>query len=659
VGLKFKSYCKQKEEKSMTITYKKIFEPLQIGTMGLKNRIVLPPMGTGYSEGRKIGPRILDYYDARAKGGTGLIITEGVAPNPKSQGPRQLTLGDDQDLAGWEALVKAVHKHGAKIAVQLHHAGYEHRDGVFTQVAPSAVRVPARAIGVMGQLPHELTIEEIGEIVGWFADSTRRAREVGIDAVEIHGAHQYIVASFLSSATNKRQDKYGGSLENKARFLIEIIEAMRKAVGTDYPIWPRINIQEYGIEDGVTLEETKQVVPMAVKAGADAVHASAYGAFSYITTAPLPDVAASLVPLAEEVKKITSVPVIAVGRLDLETGEKALLEGKADLVAIGRRLIADPDLPIKTAEGRLDEIKPCIGCFECIERLGSRDEGLICTINPATGREGVRRIQPAEKVKKVWVIGSGPAGMEAARVAALRGHQVTLLEKDKKLGGQLNIATLPPNKGDIIPWLSYLIAQMEKTGVTIKLGTEVTPELIVEGKPEAVILALGGVPIVPDIPGSSGSQVVTAQEVLWGQKQTGQKVVVIGGGMVGCETGHYLAHQGKKVTIVEITKRMAAEMGPMVRRRLMDGLKQYQVNMATEAKCEEISAGEVTVILADGTRNRIPADTVVLAVGYYPNDSLVKVFQGLGPEIHCVGDASRPQGIMEAVRDGYLAALAV
>jgi 2,4-dienoyl-CoA reductase-like NADH-dependent reductase (Old Yellow Enzyme family)/thioredoxin reductase len=641
------------------MTKKKIFEPVRIGAMEIKNRIVLPPMGTGYSEERKIGSRIIDYYEARARGGTGLIITEGIAPGVKSQGPRQLSLGDDQDLSGWRKLVDAVHRHGAKIAVQLHHAGYEHRDGAFVQVAPSAIKVPGRMIGVMGQLPHELTVDEIGEIVRWHADATRRAKEVGIDAVEIHSAHQYLIASFLSSASNKRQDKYGGTLENKSRLLIEIIKAMKAAVGPDYPIWPRINVCEYGVEDGITIEESRKVVPLAVKAGAQAIHASAYAAFSFITKAPLPDTASFLVPLAEEVKKVTDVPVIAVGRLDLETGEKALLEGKADLVAIGRRLIADPDLPNKTAEGRLNEIKTCIGCFECIERLGTRNEGLICTINPATGQEGVRLIQPAARVKNVWVIGSGPAGMEAARVAALRGHKVTLLEKDQQLGGQLRIAALPPNKSDILPWLNYLIHQLELTSVKIRLRTEVTSGLVAEEKPEVVILALGGVPITPDIPGIKGPQVATAQDILNGKKKTGQEVVVIGGGLVGCETGHYLAEKGKKVTIIEMLKRMAAEMGPMVRRRLMDGLKQYQVVMVTEAKCEEVSAEGITATLADGGKKLFPADTVVLAAGYQVNDSLLKTLQGIVPEVHCVGDAAQPQGIMEAVRDGYLAGLII
>jgi 2,4-dienoyl-CoA reductase-like NADH-dependent reductase (Old Yellow Enzyme family)/thioredoxin reductase len=637
----------------------KIFEPIQIGEMALKNRLVLPPMGTGYSEGGRIGPRILNYYEARAKGGTGLIITEGIAPGVQSQGPRQLILGNDQDLSGWRELVRVVHQHGGKIAVQLHHAGYEHRKGTFTQVAPSALRVPARMIGVMGGLPHELTVEEIKEIIGWHADATRRAREVGIDAVEIHAAHQYLIASFLSPASNKRQDQYGGSPENRARLLVEIIEAMKGAVGPDYPIWPRINVCEYGVEEGVTIEETRKVVPLVTKAGAKAIHASAYAAFSFITKAPLPDTHSYLVPLAEEVKKVTPVPVITVGRLDLETGEKALVEGQADLIAIGRRLIADPDLPRKTIEKKVEEIIPCIGCYECIERLGSRNEGLICTINPATGREGERKISKADKIKTVWIIGGGPAGLEAAVVAALRGHRVTLIEKGEKPGGLLNVAALPPNKSDILPWLEFLTARIEKHGVVVRLKTEATAEMILKAKPEVVLLAQGGMPIKPPIPGADLPNVVSAEEVLRGKVTAGQQVVIIGGGQVGCETAHYLAVKGKDVTVIEITKRMAQGMGPMVRRRLMDGLKLNRVSMMTETKVDEIVEGGITVSTADGQKNTFPTDTVILAVGYQKNDLLQKALEGKGLEVHCVGDAAEPRGIMEAVREGYLAALGI
>jgi 2,4-dienoyl-CoA reductase-like NADH-dependent reductase (Old Yellow Enzyme family)/thioredoxin reductase len=642
----------------MTATsYKMLFEPFHIGKMKLKNRIVLPPMGTAYSEAGIIGPRIIDYYEARARGGTGLIITEGTGPGERCRGPNQLGLGDDKYLPGWEKLVKAVHKHGTKIAVQLHHAGMELRDGAYVQVSPSAVASPGRMIGIGGKLPHELTVGEIEEIIQWFADATRRARDVGVDGAEIHGAHQYLVASFLSSSSNKRQDQYGGSLENKARFLIEITEAMKAAAGADYPIWPRLNVMEYGVENGITIEETLKVVPLAVKAGSDAIHASAYAAFSHITKAPLPDTAAFLVPLAEEVKKVTAVPVIAVGRLDQESGEKALIEGKADLVAIGRRLTADPDLPNKAVEGRREDINYCIGCMECIERLGRRGEGVICTINAAAGREGERQITPALKKKKVVVVGSGPAGLEAARVAALRGHEVVLFEKDGKLGGQLTIAALPPNKDDIRLWLEYLITQLKKNGVETRLNTEATVEIILGENPDAVILALGGIPLKPPISGVDGKNVCTAQAILTGKIQTGQNVVIIGGGLVGCDTGHYLAAKGKTVALCEMLKRMAGEMGPMARRRLLDGLREHQVAMLTEVTCDEITADGVKITTADGQKKMLPADTVVLAVGYSKNDTLVKPLEGKVPSVACVGDAAEPHGIMEAVRDGYLAAL--
>ncbi len=535
----------------------------------------------------------------------------------------------------------------------------EIRDGNYVQVSPSPVIVPSRMVGISGKPPHELTTDEIREIVQWFADATKRAKEAGVDGVEIHGAHQYLVASFLSSATNMRRDRYGGTVENKARFLIEIIQAMREAVGPDYPIWPRINAEEYGFENGITLDETKQVVPMAVKAGAQAIHVSAYAAGSSVTKAPLSDTPGLLVPLAEAVKKVTSVPVIAVGRLDHEFGEKVLEEGKADMIALGRRLLADPELPSKVAEGRLDDIRPCIGCMECIERVGSREQGVICTINAAAGREREYQIQPAPRRKRVMIVGGGPAGMEAARVAALRGHRVTLFEKESRLGGQLNLAALPPNKGDIVPWVNYLIGQLEKAGVETKLNTKSSPGLISKNKPDAVIIAAGGVPLIPDIPGIRSRNVVTARDILSGKAEAGQKVVIIGGGQVGCETGLYLAEKGKTVVIIEILKRMANDMGPMVRRRLMDGLRQRQVIMLTNAKCEEITEHSVTVTSAEGRKDTYPADTVILAVGYGKNDDLFQRLEGKVPEVYCVGDSYEPQGIMEAVRDGYRAALSL
>jgi len=640
--------------------YKHLFTPGKIGAMALKNRIVLPPMGTGFhDEGGYVSQRFIDYLEARAKGGVGLIIIEVTAPSVQCNvSNHQLTLGNDSYIPGFKKLAEVVHAYGTKIAIQLQHSSWELKDGKPLQVGPSPLVVPARVMGVMAGAPHGLTLDEIHERIQWFVSAAVRAKEAGLDGVEMHAAHQYLLASFLSPATNQRTDQYGGSVENRARILVEILKETRKLVGPDFPVWPRLNGQEFGFDGGLTLEETLQMVPMLEEAGSDALHVSAYGAYSMAIRAPICDIPGFLIPLAAEVKKISKVPVIAVGRLDTELGEEILEQGKADFISIGRRLIADPDLPNKVAAGRWNEIIPCINCMECIERPVTEGRGTACAVNAAMGRERAFRIQPVAKPKTVMVVGGGPAGMQAASVAARRGHKVALYEKSSELGGQLAIAKLPPHKEELTNLISYMADQLTRSGVTIEYNTEVTPDMILEKKPDAVIIAAGAAPLMTDMPGVKQPQVLAAQDVLAG-RQVGQNVVIIGGGMVGCETGHFLSEKGKHVIVVEMIKRVANDMAPMVRRRLLDGLREKQVMMMTNTTCLEIKEKGILVKTADGKQQEIPADSVIIAVGYQKNDTLFQSIKDKVPEASNIGDSANPQRIREAILSGYQAGLSV
>ena len=637
----------------MTKDFRHLFSPGKIGTMEVKNRIVMPPMGTGYhDDGGYVSQRFIDYLEARARGGVGLIIIEVTAPSVNCNvSNRQLTLGDDSYIAGLKKLADIIHPYGTKIAIQLQHSSWEVKDGKPLQVGPSAIVAPARVMGVMGGPPHELTVDEIQERIKWFADAAGRAKAAGLDGVEMHAAHQYMIASFLSPITNQRKDAYGGSVENRFRFLIETIEETRKIVGPDFPVWPRVNGREFGFDGGLTIEETKKMIPALEAAGSDAIHVSGYGAFSSAIRAPICDIPGYLIPLAEEVKKVSQVPVIAVGRMDMDLGEALLKEGKADFVAIGRRLIADPEYPNKAASQKFDEIIPCINCMECIERPVTEGRGMACAVNAATGREGAFRISPADKTKNVMVVGGGPAGMQAAIIAAQRGHRVSLYEGASELGGQLVVAKLPPHKEEIANLIDFMTRRLNEAGVEVKLNTNVTSEMISKENPDALVIAAGGMPIVPNMPGVNLSHVCTAQDVLSGQS-VGKEVVVIGGGMVGCETAHFLSGKDARITIVEMQKRIANDMSPMVRKRLMDGLAQHHVNTMKNTTCLEITPNAVRVETDKGEGQEIPADTVILAVGYGPNDALFNAVKDR-QEVYNIGDSAIPQRIREAIYSGY------
>jgi len=637
--------------------FTKLFEPGRIGQMEIKNRIVMAPMVLQYGSTESfVNERIKNYFEARARGGVGLIITEACVVHLRGQHrPNQLRINDDRYIAGLSELARVIQKHGAKAAIQLQHSGRLAPPGLIGMqpVAPSPLPMGHFAYGNKGgEIPKELTVDEIAEIVASFAKSAERAKRAGFDAIEIHGASGYLFAQFLSPAANKRQDAYGGDLKNRARLLIETIKAVREAVGAEYPVWCRINAKEYDIEGGFTLEEARETARMAQEAGVDALHVTATGPQSSITSGAIPLVPGLNVELAGEIKKVVTIPVIAVGVITPETGEKILREGSSDFIALGRALLADPELPNKVAAGRLNDIAPCIRCMQCFHDPKIKEPGRRCSVNAALGREEEYKIILAEAPKNVLIIGGGPAGMEAAKVAALRGHKVSLYEKEAKLGGQLIQAVIPPHKDRIEPLLRYLETQVRNLGVKIELEKKVDLALVQDIKPDVVILATGATPFIPDIPGIDKDHVVQAENVLEGKAAVGERIVIIGGELVGSETAEFLAEKGKEVTVTTLLPELALAVHPAFRGQFLNRLDSMGITSLTGVKYEKIIPQGLVLITKEGERKTIQADTIVLAAGSTPNTKLFNELKGKVPEIYLVGDSVKPRNIMEAITDG-------
>jgi 2,4-dienoyl-CoA reductase-like NADH-dependent reductase (Old Yellow Enzyme family)/thioredoxin reductase len=634
--------------------FQKLFDPGCIGTMELKNRLVMPPMGTNYAlKDGSVTQRQIDYYEERARGGVGLVIVEiSCIDSPVGKGAmKQICIDDDRFIPQLSKLAESIKRHGAKAAIQIHHAGRQTLSKLtgHQPVAPSPIPMSG------GEQPRELTLSEIAKLVTRFAEAAERAKKAGFDGVEIHGAHGYLISQFLSPLSNHRQDAYGGSLENRARFLLEVIKAVREGVGSDYPFWCRLSAMEIGVEGGITLEETQVVAQMAAKAGVDAIHVSAH----QVTPArrsPMAQPPCLFVPLAEGIKKVVSLPVIAVGRIPPELGEGVLRDGKADFISIGKALLADPHLPQKVAVGSIEDITPCVYCLTCLDSAGWRREGICCVVNPTLGREREYEIKLAGGSRKVVVVGGGPGGMEAARVAALRGHKVVLFDEGEELGGQLLLASKPPFKDTIETFRQYLVAQVAKLGIETRLRERFTLDLLDELKPDVVILATGVKPFVPQIPGIQSQKVLQASQVLVGAK-TGERVAVIGGELIGCETALYLMEQGKKVTVMRRGPKFATKVHQFIREPLLGRLQFKGVSMLAGVEYEEITEVGVAIRTGAGERTVVEADTIVLAAGAVPNSELLSALQGKVAQIVSVGDCVEPRGIREAVEEGYKAGL--
>ena len=642
----------------------KLFEPGRIGKLLIKNRIAMAPMGIiGLIEpDGRISQRVIDYYVARAKGGVGLIITGLCLPildiefGPlKKQGFSFVPRIDSPDVIPMlRQLADSVHRYGAKIAIQLT-AGFGRVLnphllailGMDTTVGASAVP------NVWDQkvITRELTTGEVDAIVESFNTAAEILKAAGIDAIELHGHEGYLMDQFTTSLWNKRKDKYGGDLDNRLRFSLEIIKNIKRKAGSDFPVIYRYAINHY-LEGGRGVEESLEIARRLEKAGVDALHVDA-GCYDdwYWPHPPIYQPPGCMVDMAEAAKGAVKIPVITVGRLGYaELADGVLKAGKADFVALGRALLADPEWPLKVKEGRLEDICPCIGCHDgCLARIVT-GASLSCTVNPATGNEKEYTITPSEKPRAVLVVGGGIAGMEAARVAALRGHRVTLYEKRDKLGGHLIEGSVPEFKRDVRLLNDYYVTRLRKLGVKIELEKAVTPELVHKMKPEVVIVATGSSSLVPDIPGIKKEKVVTAIDVLLGKKKAGERVVVAGGGLVGCETAVYLAQKGKRVTIVEALEEIMPDVFEANKQYLFKMLAENGVSVLTNTSLVRISDyGAVVENKYHRFEAELKADTIILALGLKPETDLLKALQGKVKELYSVGDCEGPGKIIDAV----------
>ncbi len=622
----------------------KLFEPIRIKSMELKNRVVMPAMQLNLGFRNQ---KARAFYTERAKGGCGTIIMPAASVDQFISDEVWGRQGRAaQFVEGCCLLTDDVHAAGARVGVQLWHAKYLPSGiGMYDTrgkpIAPSTV-----------DDRQELTVEEIEEIIAKFAQAASACRRAGFDFVEFHGAHRYLACEFFSPLDNRRDDKYGGNLRRRMNFGLESVKAMRAAVGDDYPLFYRLGSWSDRLGD-ITPEDACEFAVMLEKAGVDCLDISvALLTKPGASSTPPPDYPmGTFVHLAEMVKSCVSIPIIAVGRINkLGVAEAVLADGKADLVAIGRQLIADPYWYQKVATGRQDEVRPCLSCNVCMD-TALADAAPLCSVNPFAGKEAELVVTPTHVTKRVFVVGGGPAGMEAAQLATLRGHQVTLCEKASSLGGQLTTAQIPPYKKEIGELSRYLAGQVDKAGVQVRLGCKSTPQIVAQEKPDAVVIASGSSPLTPDIPGVKGPNVVSALDVLLGTP-VGQNVVVLGGELVGCETADYLAAHGKKVTVTRRGAEMALNMSERNRASLLNRLRKQGVTLMPAVKYKEITNKGLVVTTKGGQRQTIKADTIVLAAGAVPNNQLAEELNGKVTELYVIGDCLEPRRILEAISDG-------
>ena len=664
---------------------KMLFTPIRIGKMELKNRIVMPAMHFLPSWDGALLPHHTDYFVERAKGGAALIIIGGCTIDDLSGPVNMISVKDDKFIPGLAALAQAVQANGARIAAQLYQAGrYSH--SVLMGGRQSISSSPVRS-KFTGETPRALTVPEIKQVQINFALAAGRLQRAGFDAVEVIASAGYLISQFLSPVVNRREDEYGGSFENRMRFGLEVAREVRRAVGPDFPIIFRVAGNEF-MEGGLENKDAQLFCRELEKAGVDMINVTGGWHETRVPQLTMALPRGGYVYLAAGIKQAVSIPVMACNRInDPMRADRILRDGLADLIGFARGLIADPELPNKARDGRFEEINRCIGCNQgCFDTLFA-GQPQTCLVNARAGDEARRSVSPAPRRKRVMVIGGGPAGMEAARVAALRGHKVVLYEKGKNLGGQLHLAAIPPGRGEFLIFGDYLETQLKKLNVAIHLGVEVSAVQVETEKPDVLVLATGAGALIPPIKGVDGPNVRLAWDVLRGKVDTGKEVIVIGGGAVGLETALFLAHKGaldaeilyflmfkqaekfetlqsllyrgvKKITVLEMLKKLGRDIGTSTRWTILQDVSRMGIKTLTRTQAKEITP-EGVIAERDGKNVLLRGDTVVIAAGARSENSLYEELKGRIAEVYLIGDAKSPRKVLEAVAEGFEAGRAI
>lgn len=653
----------------METKYPNLFSPIKIGPLTFKNRIVSAPTSVAeLSPECNLTRDNIAYYKLKARGGAAVVtIGESIVHSATGRShPKQILLDRETTIPSLVEAADAIHQYGALASIELSHGGME-CDPVFlggrNPIGPSATStdIGFRTKGMSRVIVEEMSEALMNEIADAYAAGAATVKLAGFDMCMVHAGHGWLLAQFLSPLTNKRKDKFGGSVENRVRFPMMVLERIRDRVGRAFPIELRISASEV-TEGGLPLEDGVAIARM-LEDKVDLIHVSA-GAHSVINTMTIMHPSMFLphgcnVYLAEAVKKAVKIPVVTVGGFSYPGQmEDIIATGRADIIAIARGLIADPDLPRKAQHGKVDEIVRCLRCFDCIGGM-FMTRTMKCAVNPIIGREYEFGF-PAKTTerKKVLIAGGGPAGMQAAITASERGHNVTLCEKTDSLGGALKFAKVVSFKDDLNSFKEYQIHRIGSLPVRVLLNTEVTQELIALERPDVLIMAVGAEPIIPVIPGVDKKKVILANEAYDDNTIAGNRVAVIGGGLVGCETGLYLAQKGRDVTIIEMLEDVALEANIMHRRALMLELEK-SVKTMPGLKCTEITDRGVTAVDREGKPTLIEADTIIIAVGYRSRSGIVDAMRGAAPEFMAIGDCATPRKVLQAVRTGYDAGMAV